>query len=149
MALLMPSPASAKKVSASPLWSGTWQLNVAASKLTAPAGKRSESRVYVVTGNEISVKATGTDATGNAMQYSYAGPFDGKPYPMIGNPVGDKIALTLVNPLKADATVMMGKTVTAKSTSEITPDGKHLMLTRRTLRAKAAPTVELLEFDKK
>ena len=149
IALSMPLPASAKKVAASPLWSGTWQLNVAASKLTPPVGKRSETRIYVVTGNEISVKATGTDATGKALQYSYAGPFDGKPYPMIGNPVGDKIALTLVNPLRADATVTMGKTVTAMSSSNISPDGKHLTLKRRTLRAKAAPAMELLEFDKK
>ena len=148
-AFLVPSSATAKLIMPSASWSGTWSLNVASSKLSAPAGKRSETRVYVVKGNKLSVKATGTDNAGKPVKYSYSGAFDGRPYPMIGNPVGDSIVLTLVNPLKANIMVKKGKIVTATATSDVSPDGKHLILTRKTLRANAAPMIDVLDFDKK
>lgn len=90
---------------ASSLLGGTWQLNSGMSKISSPAGKRSETRAYVVHGNKLSLKATGTDASGKPLQYSYSGAFDGKGYPMVGNPVGDSIALLLETPRRAIATL--------------------------------------------
>lgn len=141
--------ASAKMLAASPLWSGTWQLNLSTSKFSSPAGKRSETRIYEVQGNKLSLQATGTDPSGKPMQYSYSGAFDGKSYPMVGNPVGDTIALSLVTPRRAVATVKMGTAITATTTSDVSPNGKHLTLRRKTLHGKAAPTVDVLAFDKK
>lgn len=83
------------------------------------------------------------------MQYSYSGAFDGRGYPMVGNPVGDSIALSLVTPRRAIATVKMGTVITATATSDVSPDGKHLTLRRKTLHGKAAPTIDVLSFDKK
>ena len=147
--ILSPAAASAKMLVASPLWGGTWQLNSSMSKFSLPAGKRSETRVYVVHGNKLSVKATGTDASGKPSQYSYSGAFDGKGYPMVGNPVGDSIALLLETPRRAIATVRKGTVITATATSDISADGKRLTLKRKTLNGKAAPTIEVLAFDKK
>lgn len=141
--------ADAKTLMPSSLWAGTWQLNVGTSKLSSPAGKRSEVRVYALDGNNLTVNATGTDANGKPMNYSYFGPFDGKPHKMVGNPVGDSIALTLVTPLSANATVRKGSVVTATAKSNISSDGKHLTLTRTTLHGKAAFTTDVLAFDKK
>ena len=149
VAIISPAVASAKTPTASPLWSGTWQLNLAGSKLSAPAGMRSETRVYEVHGNNLTVTATGTDPSGKAMNYSYSGALDGKAHPMVGNPVGDSIALSLVNPRRANITVRMGTVVTATATSDVSPDGKRLTLKRRTLHGKASPTIEVLAFDKK
>lgn len=141
--------ADAKTLMPSSLWAGTWHLNVGASRLSSPAGKRSETRVYAVEGNKLTVHATGTDAAGKPMNYNYAGPFDGKPHKMVGNPVGDSIALTLVTPLSANATVRKGSMVTATAKSDISSDGKHLTLTRTTLHGKAASTKDVLAFDRK
>jgi len=149
VASIYPAAAEAKTPLASSLWSGTWQLNTVKSKFSAPVGKRSETRVYTVNGNKLSVKARGTDDSGKPMSYSYSGAFDGKPHKMVGNPVGDTIALTLRSPLSANATVRMGRTVTASAKSDISPDGKHLTLARTTLHGKAAPTREVLVFDRK
>ena len=148
VSIISPAAANAQMPVASSLWGGTWQLNVATSKLSRPAGKRTETRVYLVDGNKLSVKASGTDALGKPMSYSYSGAFDGKPYKMIGNPVGDSIALTLVSPLKANAVVKMGTTITATATSEVSSDGTHLTLSRTTLNGKT-PTIDVLSFDKK
>lgn len=149
IAFFSPAPATGEMLMASPLWAGTWQLNLAASRLGAPAGQRSETRVYALDGNKLTVTVTGTDAAGKPMQYSYSGAFDGKPYPMLGNPVGDNIALTLVNPRRANATVRMGSMIVATATSEVSADGQHLTLTRKTLHGKAAATIDVLAFDKK
>ena len=149
VAVLLPQAALAKHPTASPLWNGTWQLNVATSKLGSAAGKRSETRVYSVDGNKLTLTATGTDASGKPTQYNYTGTFDGKPHPMVGNPVGDNIAVTLVNPRRIDATVRKGKTMTATGRSVISPDGKHMTLTRKTLRAKSRPMIDVMAFDKK
>jgi len=146
--ILSPAAASAKIV-ASPLWGGIWQLNSSISKFSSPAGKRSETRVYVVHGNKLSVKATGIDASGKPLQYRYSGAFDGKGYPMLGNPVGDSIALLLETPRRAIATVRKGTVITATATSDVSADGKRLTLKRKTLNGKAAPTIEVLAFDKK
>lgn len=149
IAFFIPSPATGEIPVPSAFWGGTWQLNVAASRLGMPAGQRSETRIYVLDGIKLSVTVTGTDTSGKALQYSYAAAFDGKPYPMIGNPVGDSIALTLVNPRRANATVRLGSTITATATSEVSADGKHLTLTRKSMPAGAAPTIDVLAFDKK
>lgn len=149
VAIISPAVANAKMPTASPFWGGTWQLNLAASKLGAPAGMRSETRVYEVHGNNLTVTATGTDPSGKAMKYSYSGAFDGKAHRMVGNPVGDNIALSLVNPRKANITVRMGTVVTATATSDVSPDGKRLTLNRKTLHGKSSPTLEVLAFDKK
>ena len=43
----------------------------------------------------------------------------------------------------------MGTVITATATSDISADGKRLTLKRKTLNGKAAPTIEVLAFDKK
>ena len=148
LAIVVSAAATAKSPMASALWNGTWQLNLAKSKLSMPVGQRSETRIYVVQGNTLKLTATGTDPSGKPTKYSYSGNFDGKPSPMIGNPVGDNISIRLVNPRRLNITVRMGKAITAVSRSDISPDGKHLTMVRKTLHDKAAPTVEMLVFDK-
>ena len=148
-ALISPIAATAKSPVASALWSGTWELNLARSRLTAPVGQRSETRVYDVQGNTLNLTATGTDPSGMPTRYSYSGAFDGKPYPMIGNPVGDNISITLATPRRLNATVRRGAAVTAMTRSDISADGRHMTLIRRALHPHAAPTVEVLVFDRK
>ena len=149
LAVVVSGSAIAKSPMASSLWNGTWQLNLAKSKLSMPAGQRSETRIYVVQGNTLKLTATGTDPSGKPTQYNYTGAFDGKPSPMTGNPVGDNISIRLVNPRRLSITVRMGMAITAVTRSDISLDGKHMTLLRKTMHDKAAPTVEVLVFDKK
>lgn len=149
LAVVVSGSAIAKSLTASALWNGTWQLNLAKSKLSMPAGQRSETRIYVVRGNTLKLTATGTDPSGKPTQYSYSGDFNGKPSPMIGNPVGDNISIRLVNPRRLSITVRMGMVMTAVTRSDISPDGKHMTLLRKTMHDKAPPAVEVLVFDKK
>ena len=146
--LAVPQAAVAKPVMPSAQWNGTWKLDTADSKFAAPIGKTSETRTYKITGNKVLLKSDGTDADGKAVRFTYGGAYDGKWYPMKGNPRGDSISLTLVNPRQSKAKVRKQGKVTVTGTLTVSADGKQLTLNRQTLNAKGSPTVDVLVFDR-
>ena len=146
--LAVPQAAFAKPMMPSAQWNGTWKLDTAESKFATPVGKRSETRTYKITGNKLSLKSEGKDADGKPEGFSYSGAYDGKWYPMKGNPRGDSIALTLASPRVAKAKVRKNGKLTVTGTLTVSPDGKTLTLNRQTLRAKGSPITEVLVFDR-
>ena len=116
---------------------GTWKLNEAKSTIPAGVGKNT-TVVYSAAGADIKVTTDGVDAKDQPAHSEWTGKFDGKPYPVTGNPDSDYRAvktkgartLLLAN-MKGDKTVSNGKVELAKDgksrTLEITyfvPDGK-------------------------
>lgn len=137
-------------VSAAPdakLWNGTWHLNVAKSKFSSAAKQQSETRTYDVSANKVTMKSSSKDLSGKVMNFSYSAGFDGKYYPMIGNPNADRIALTLVSDREFKAKTTLRGKPSAASSATVSADGKHLVLKRKMLRMKGAPT-DVLEFDR-
>ena len=64
---------------------GTWKLNEAKSKI--PDGyMKNTTVVYEMAGDNIKVTTEGTDATGKPMHTEWTGKFDGKDYPLTGDP---------------------------------------------------------------
>ena len=68
------------------LWNGTWHLDAAKSKFASPSKEASETRTYHYSGGKLTMKSSSKDPTGKAMNFSYSAAFDGKFYPMTGNP---------------------------------------------------------------
>ncbi len=145
-AIVMVPQAALAKPAPSAL-NGTWKLDPAASKFSSPALK-SETRTYRVTGNRVKLTASGIDASGKPTHFSYSAAYDGKFYPMIGNPIGNWIALKRIDARTIDATVKKGKAVSAYAKVTVSADGKHLTLARKTLRGKAAPELDTLAYVK-
>jgi len=131
----------------SPL-AGTWKLDPHASKFTSGAAMQSETRTYEVNGNRVKLTASGLDGAGKPVKYSYTAAYDGKYYPMIGNPAGDSLALKRINSRTVEGTVKKGKVVSAYARLAVSADGKHMTFTRKLLRPKAAPAVDELAYDK-
>ena len=129
------------------LWNGTWHLNVAKSKFASPGKMVSETRTYAFSGNKVKMTSSSKDASGKTLKVSYSAGFDGKYYPMTGNPNGDRISLTVVS----DREMKWKSTHEGKSSVEgsatVSTDGKHLTLKRKLLRMKGTPT-DVLEFDR-
>jgi opacity protein-like surface antigen len=146
LALVVPQAASAAAPDAK-LWNGTWHLNTAKSKFASGSKEQSETRTYTVAGNKMTMKSSSKDMSGKALNFSYSAGWDGKAYPMVGNPNADSISLTAVSgrEIKADSKLHGKQTV--HSTAAVSADGKHLTLTRHMLRLKGAPT-DVLEFDR-
>ena len=72
-------------------FSGTWKLNLAKSKMTPPVPK---SDIAVVDADENGLKLNEDVITdkGEALKISYEAKFDGKDYPVTGDPSSDSVS---------------------------------------------------------
>jgi opacity protein-like surface antigen len=146
LALVVPQGASAEAPNAR-LWNGTWHLNTARSKFTPSTREQSETRTYDISGGKVTMKSSSKNASGKALNFSYSAAYDGKLYPMVGNPNADQISLKMVSSREFSAASRLHGKLTVQSTATVSADGKHLTLTRKMLRLKGAPT-DVLEFDR-
>ena len=146
-AIVFTIPAAAQSADTSP-FNGTWKLDSAASKFTSARVIGSETRTYEVSGDKVKMTSTGTDVSGKQMSVSYTAAYDGKYYPMTGNPVGDNIALKRIDGRTVEATVRKGKKVTGHGKTTVSADGESLVLTRSLLREKGKSAVDELHFVK-
>ena len=126
---------------------GTWKLNEAKSKI--PAGvMKNMTVVYAAAGDSVKVTTDGVDGTGKAMQTEWTGKFDGKDYPLTGDPVADARSYKQVN----DHTLTVeqkksGKVVTTGKIV-ISADGKSRMLTTKSKDAAGKEVSASSAYDK-
>jgi hypothetical protein len=129
------------------LWNGTWNLNAGKSKFASSAKEQSETRTYDISGGKVTMKSSSKDSTGKALNFSYSAGYDGKWYPMVGNPNADRISLHAVSAREIKASSRLHGKAAVESTATVSADGKHLTIHRKLLRLKGAPT-DVLEFDR-
>ena len=146
LALAIPQGAYAAELNAK-LWNGTWHLNAAKSKFTSSAKEQSETRSYEISGNKVTMKSSSKDPAGKVLKFSYTAGYDGKWYPMVGNPNADRISLKVVSDREVKASSQLHGKASVESTATVSADGKHLTLKRHMLRLKGAPT-DVLEFNR-
>ena len=75
---------------------GTWKLNEAKSKATPGMGKITMV-VYKSMLGQVKVTVNGTDEKGKPTHNEWTGRFDGKDYPVTGDPNSDARSYTKVN----------------------------------------------------
>ncbi|MFD1611219.1 hypothetical protein ACFSCW_05320 [Sphingomonas tabacisoli] len=146
LAILFPQSASAAAPDAK-LWNGTWHLNAAKSKFASSAKEQSETRTFDIAGNKVTMKSSSKDSSGKAMNFSYSAAYDGKWYPMVGNPNADHISLTAVSGREIRSKAQLHGKPSTETTAMVSADGKHLTMRRKMLRLPGAPT-DVLEFDR-
>ena len=76
---------------------GSWKLNEAKSKIAKGAPKNL-TVVYTADGESYKCVVDGVDATGKPAHNEWTGKFDGKDYPVTGDPTADSRSLKLVSP---------------------------------------------------
>ena len=146
LALAIPQGASAADPNAK-LWNGTWHLNAAKSKFASSAKEQSETRTYNIFHGKVAMKSSSKDPSGKALNFSYSAGYDGKWYPMVGNPNADRISLKVISDREVKASSQLHGKPSVESIAKVSADGKHLTLQRKMLRLKGAPT-DMLEFDR-
>ena len=75
---------------------GTWKLNEAKSKF-GPGATKNNTVVYEASGDSVKVTVDGVDGEGNAVHSEWTGKFDGKFYPVTGDPTSDKRMYRKIN----------------------------------------------------
>ena len=104
-------------------FSGTWKLNEAKSKLSAGMNKNT-TVTYAVSGDSVKVTLDGVGADGKATHDEWTGKFDGKDYPVTGNPMTDTRAYKKVNEHTLEATGKKGDKVVLTAKITVSADGK-------------------------
>jgi hypothetical protein len=85
---------------------GTWKLNEAKSKI-APGQPKNNTVVYEAAGDKVKVTVEGTDSDGKPTQNEWTGKFDGKDYPVTGDPTSDARSYKKVNDSTLELTVVV------------------------------------------
>jgi hypothetical protein len=107
---------------------GTWKLNEAKSKI--PAGFPKNLTVkYEAVGDNIKATVDGVDPKGNPTHNEWTGKFDGKDYPVTGDPSSDMRSYKMVDDNNVDLTVKKGGKVTMTAKIVTSADGKTRTLT--------------------
>jgi hypothetical protein len=107
---------------------GSWKLNEAKSKIAAGVAKNL-TVVYTAEGDNYKCVVDGVDGTGQPTHNEWSGKFDGKDYPITGDPTADARSLKMVSPGHyALANKKGGKTVLT-GTVEFSADNKTRTLT--------------------
>ena len=107
---------------------GTWKLNEAKSKLV-PGTPKNLTVVYAAAGDMIKGTIDGLDGEGKPAHNEWTGKFDGKDYPVTGDPSSDSRAFKSVDDHTWDLTVKKGGKVTMTGKVVMAADGKTRTVT--------------------
>jgi hypothetical protein len=102
---------------------GTWKLNEAKSKMTAGTTKFNAVTFKNTFGN-VKVTADGADSSSKPIHVEWSGKFDGKDYPVTGDPSADTRAYRKLNDRTVEVTVKKSGKVIVTARSEVSADGK-------------------------
>ena len=102
---------------------GTWKLNEAKSKL-APGLPKNNTVIYQATGDNVKVTVDGTDLDGKPTHNEWTGKFDGKDYPVSGDPSSDARSYKKIDDRTLELTVKKGGKVTTTGRIVVSADGK-------------------------
>ena len=126
---------------------GTWKLNEAKSKLD-PGLPKNHTVVYEAAGDSIKTTVEGVDAQGKPTHNEWTGKFDGKDYPVIGDPNSDTRSLKKINDHTLELTVKKGGKDTMTGKIVVAPDGKSRTLTASGTDAAGKKIHSTLVYDK-
>jgi hypothetical protein len=126
---------------------GTWKLNEAKSKLAPGMGKNT-TVVYEAAGDDIKVIVDGVDGEGNPAHNEWTGKFDGKYYPVTGDPTSDTRAYTRVSSRTLTLIAKKGGKVTLTARVVVSADGKTRTITVHGTDAKGSKYTSIGFYDK-
>jgi len=107
---------------------GTWKLNEAKSKIPAMAPKNN-TVIYEAAGDNVKVTVDGTDGAGKPTHNEWTGKFDGKDYPLTGDPSADTRSYKKIDDRTTELTNKKGGKVAATGRIVISADGKSRTVT--------------------
>ena len=126
---------------------GTWKLNEAKSKIGAGATKNS-TVVYEAAGDSVKVTVDGTNADGTPAHNEWTGKFDGKDYPVTGDPTADTRSYKQVNDHTLALTNKKGSKVVMTARIVVSADGKSRTVTGSGTNAEGKKVSSTSVYDK-
>jgi len=107
---------------------GPWKLNEGKAKFSAGATKN-QTVVYAPAGDMVKVTVDGVDKDGKAVHNEWTGKFDGKDYPVTGEPNYDTRSYTSAGHHTMSMTIKKAGKVIATGSIAVSADGKTRTVT--------------------
>lgn len=102
---------------------GTWKLNEAESKLNPEAAKVTTA-LYAPAGDSVKITVDGVDKDGKPVHDEWTGKFDGKDYPVKGDPRSEMRSYRKIDDHTLELTVRKSGNVVTSGFIVISADGK-------------------------
>lgn len=128
---------------------GSWVLNVAKSKYTPGPPPKEQTTIFEAAGQGVKVTTKGTDSAGKPTMTAYTANYDGKDYPVTGNPDWDMVSLKRVDANTVEFTRKRAGKVVQTATSVVSKDGKTRTITTTGVNALGQKINNVAVYDKK
>jgi hypothetical protein len=125
---------------------GTWKLNEAKSKIP-PGATKNSTVVYAPAGDQVKVTTDGTMG-GKPVQTEWTGMFDGKDYPLTGDPTANTRSYTKINDRTLELTNKKDGKITTTGRITVSPDGKSRTVVVHAASADGKKTTSTAVYDK-
>jgi hypothetical protein len=126
---------------------GTWKLNRAKSKIT-PGTLIFNTITYKSMFGKVKVVGDGIDADGKLVHSEWTGNFDGKDYPVTGDPISDARSYTRVDDRTLDLTVKKAGKIIDTVRMVLSADGKSRTVTITGTTLKGKKFTNVVVYDK-
>ena len=126
---------------------GTWKLNEAKSKF-APGSSKNTTVVYEAVGDNVKVTVDGTDGAGKPTHNEWTGKYDGKDYPVTGDPTSDARSLKKLDDHTLELTVKKDGKATINGQIVVSADGKVRTVTTSATDSKGKKVKNTAVYDK-
>jgi hypothetical protein len=126
---------------------GTWKLNETKSKF-APGATKNQTVVYEAAGDNVKITADGTDKEGKSTHNEWTGKFDGKDYPVTGDPKSDMRSYSKVDDRTLNMIVKKDGKVTITGRVIVSDEGKSRTVTTSGTDAEGKKVKNKVVYDK-
>ena len=126
---------------------GTWKLNEAKSKF-GPGSAKNSTVVFEAAGDEIKITTDGVDGKGNPIHREWKGQFDGKDYPLAGDPNSGTRAYKVINDRALEGIDKKDGKVTTTARIVLSADGKTRTVTVKGTNVAGKRVHSIAVYDK-
>jgi hypothetical protein len=126
---------------------GTWKLNEAKSKL-GPGTTKNNTVVYEAAGENVKITVDGIASDGKPVHHEWAGKFDGKDYPVTGDPNQDTRSYRKTGDRTLAFSAKKGDKVTLMGRVVVAADGKSRTVTTTATDASGKKVGSTAVYDK-
>jgi hypothetical protein len=127
---------------------GTWNLNVSKSTFTPGPAPKSGSVTFTVAAPGFRAVIEGIGAKYEKTRWEYTGAYDGKDYPLKGNPDGDAISVRRVNANTVETAVKRAGKAVVTNTRTLSADGKTLTVITKGTNVQGQTVHNVQVFEK-
>ena len=129
-------------------FTGTWKLIAAKSTFTPGPAPKSGSVTFTTAAPGFRVVVEGVGPKDEKTRWEYTGGYDGKDYPLKGNPDGDFITVRRINATTVETTIKRAGKAAATNTRTVSADGKTLTVVTKGTNAQGQTVHNVQVFEK-